>query len=302
MPGYRTGSFDAPKDLDKTTTPDNSAVFIPATPPGQFTPAPDNDLIAWYDASKLTLANGAVVTLLPDQSGNGNDMTTSAGSPTCTTNGLNGKRTIAFAGGTQTLQAAPYLSNLGFHKPFSVVWLAQSASTNSRYIITNRASNATTTGIVGLTAPPSVQPEQAIFVFLDSSNGSNAVVYSLTPKQSSDSSWHVMIMTYDGLLNFPLPRNVVAQRDFIASDMFSCMAIADGVPAYTFVYQFIGNGDVSGALPVTWNTYLGGIGDGAAASSNFNGNFAELLFYRGVLGASKQQQLLYYFKQKWGTL
>lgn len=67
-----------------------------------FDPTHIAGLAGWYDASQLTLADGAVVFPWPDLSGNNRHLTLNPGnstftSPACKTNGLNGKRVVRYA-------------------------------------------------------------------------------------------------------------------------------------------------------------------------------------------------------------
>lgn len=93
------------------------------------------NLLAWWDASQLALANNAAVTRWPDLSGNGLDLvqptyllpttqTPAFTSPTCITNAQNGRRVVRFDGVANALQANMLTSLSG---PFTVFMVARAA-------------------------------------------------------------------------------------------------------------------------------------------------------------------------------
>jgi hypothetical protein len=76
-----------------------SLLTLPVVPP--FTPASIAGLAGWYDASQLSLADGALVSSWPDLSGNNRPLVSSPGTiagspPSCKVNGLNGKRVVHY--------------------------------------------------------------------------------------------------------------------------------------------------------------------------------------------------------------
>jgi hypothetical protein len=287
MPGYRrgpVGSFDTPQDLDKTTTPDNSAIFIPMTPPGSFAPAPDNNLLAWHDASQLTLGNGASVASWPDLSGHGNDLATSSfggAAPTCTLNGLNGKRTVAFSG-SQVLQAPGYLTTVfNTNKPLSIAFLLQAVGDVGNILFSDRSTNftpgATDVTCVLVVAASNIQwtiggPQPP--------NRNVVPIYSFPA-----STWVTMVLTYDG----------TGRRGAKGVDAFTAMQLSQVLSTVAVG----GTGDPATTVPLppaVHPTFLGARGDGTAG---FSGSIAEFLVYTTALNPTQVVQLDKYLRAKW---
>lgn len=79
-----------------------------------FDPTAITGLMGWYDASQLTLADGALVNPWPDLSGNNRPLAASTGypvapgtPPTCKINGLDGKRVVHYATNGDNLLVIP---------------------------------------------------------------------------------------------------------------------------------------------------------------------------------------------------
>jgi len=290
MPGYRTGSFDAPKDLDKTTTPDNTAVFIPMDPPGAFNPMPDNNLLVWYDATSLSGTNGSSVTAWVDKSGNGNDLGPSGsggGNPTLTVPGQNGLPVVAFSG-TQCLQSAKsWLVKLGFTNPYSIISLTRLAgSINTDTLLTTALSN-NNGGIFQYQDLFTISNAVNIVILRQSGVGLSTDVYQYNDGTSINivGEWALWSWAYSGqqLVQLDNTRAIPwLYKNQILRNMHRITAQFTGVPS------------VLAANP----TFVGGRGNGSQPGG-FVGSLAELLVYNSVIPDAQRAAVETYLRHKW---
>jgi hypothetical protein len=264
---------DPPQGLDKTTMPDDVALWVPEKKPGQFVPAPDLNLVAWYDASQLTFANGATVSLWPDLSGSGNDLTPVVGTPTCTAPGQNGLRIVTFPG-SAAFQGPPYLSNLGFNTPLTFVALVRASSIpTTSIIIVNRVSTETTINLLlcpistAILACEILDPSGPVMLF------NKTGIFPL-------STWFVLTQTYDG-------KGVASSFAFYLMQTQLTPLTNSGSTKIT---------DIN--LKSTSNTFIGAQGNGA---SSFHGDMAEILLYKTVLNDTQRYQVIAYLRKKWNV-
>jgi hypothetical protein len=303
MPGYRTGSFDAPKDLDKTTTPDNSALFIPLTPPGQFSPMPDDSLLAWYDASTLTVSNDAPVTLWPDASNHVNDLVTSQFTPTpptCVVAGQNGKRTVAFSG-TQGLQGPSYFSTFPPVHPWTIVFCFKPTAQAPITFFSDGSSADSPPRFVsfGMILGPT-SDTAVINLQKDASNNVNGVQWGTFPATHIFplNTWLVCSFTWDGLLRM--------SPEIATPSSAAIPLIYQGAPASGSLFV---NGKeilcVSLSAPLgdirNWSPILSPtmFGNSRAGNAGVKGQIAEFLFYGTLLSENARVQVERYLHHKW---
>lgn len=151
----------------------------------KFDPARDvRGLLAWWDASELTGADGSAVRSLSDKSGNNNVMLPIAGGgPTVKAPGRAGKSTMAFTS-TQALTSQLFASRWDqstLTQPYTIIAVAKAASSGptaaARTIVGSGASSAV--GVLGL------RSNQMLAL-----SGSNGTYLPYGGRTLNDDSWH----------------------------------------------------------------------------------------------------------------
>lgn len=159
-----------------------------------FQPGRDAARFASYDASTLTLANGANLVVWPDSGASLQDLTngTSATQPTVTTGSLNGLRTVHFG-------ATSYISNAGFGAGFENggTGYAQPVTIAAVYRISSSGSRAAAGALTGWVSPAS---SNRLSLQIDTSGSvslSGASAGAIGGQPVNDDAWHITIAQFD---------------------------------------------------------------------------------------------------------
>lgn len=235
---------------------------------------PERDMsipcLAWYDASKLTLANGALIDMLPDHAGNGMAQASSGTArPVVKTNSLNGLTTMTMSA-TQFMASAAGLT----------VW-----------DFPNRAQPLTYVALFKMRAAASAAAARAVFCTTGTSNTSGLIVAATTSSSTGNDSWAYPYAGAQGLgggsgINDDNWHLVIVRMNAQGSTV-----LTDGYVTQAAVTAAHGTSGAGGRL------VLGAFN--VAGALPLDGEFAEGGFFAGELSMKECEALTDYFRAKW---
>lgn len=143
--------------------------------------------VCWYDASRLTGANGSAVRFVPDRAGRSNDLVGASGtSPTLVTNALNGKSVLNFAvGAGQFLSSSPSSTwqQPAQAQPIALVAVVKFSS-SSAIVVGQRGVIGTTGAILGIAAAST----NVLYAY------AGAALF-LSGQSLADDTWHIIVVS-----------------------------------------------------------------------------------------------------------
>jgi len=194
----------------------------------------------WYDVQAMSPSNGATVSTVTDQSGNGNTAT-ATGSPTYATNAINSRAAINFTSGT---------SYLTLNSAITV-------GTGDFYIVAVARSAADTT-IAGdsSTSAHQIRYNQSASYVLSAYDGTNNPQSSAL--SGSNTTFHVMEWyRVSGVLYFYFDGTAQSSGTLSASETFDQInkLQSSGIATMSLAEWFIYNGTVSSGNRSTISTF-----------------------------------------------
>lgn len=235
-------------------------------------------LVGWYQASSLSLSNGAAVGSWNDLSGNGNTLTAYGSGITYVTNALNGQSAVSFNGGGYFNAALMNGLNGTSFEMFAVV----TGYTSGTVADVGQTGNLSS-------AAPGIYYNEAILGYQFDAAGNGTSIYHETSPGNFNSLYH---------------QNSPGTSPYLLDGVYGTSATSltsyvNGV-ASTDAINAVGQGGGGSAQPYTAVSRQLEVGDRGNESVALNGQIAALLVYNTTLTAMQEQQTGYYLQSMYG--